>query len=194
MPGIVRESTRGTAVALVRALEHAMKLSLVCAAAVTVLPALTLSFTPTSSHSASSATAAPMAPSGARESHEALVGTYDCQGVEPDGTPYQGIVQIIAHRGSYEVIWSFGSGQQYGGVGVVNGDVLAVSYFTNRPGVVAYKIEQGEKGPRLQGQWTVIGAGKVFHETLTRVTSEVRQMEPPPRPAPTPIPRHLRPA
>jgi hypothetical protein len=131
------------------------------------------------------------------ETEEApLVGTYDCQGVEPDGTPYHGIVQIIANHGTYDVIWIFGSGQQYAGLGVVNGNVLAVSYFTNRPGVVAYQIENGENGPRLQGQWTVVGAGAVFKETLNRVSRDVKRPEPPPQPPreAKPIFRHLRPA
>ena len=188
-----------------------MRLPLLCAAAITVLPALALPFAPAASLATPAADAAPIVnpapppeppaavvPSApAPDSAPALVGTYECQGVEPDGTPYKGLVQIIPNRGSYDVIWIFASGQLYSGLGVVNGDVLAVSYFTNRPGVVAYKIENGEKGPRLQGQWTVIGAGKVFQETLTRMTEDVKPLEvlpqPQRRPA-APLLRHSRPA
>lgn len=174
-----------------------MRLPLLCAAAITVLLALALPFAPTPSLSTSSATAAPATPPPAPDTTAPLVGTYDCQGVEPDGTPYHGVVQITANRGTYDVIWIFGSGQQYSGLGVVNGDVLAVSYFTNRPGVVAYKIEKGDKGPRLQGQWTVVGAGKVFYEILERVTKDVKRIEPPPQPEvrrPSPFMNRLRPA
>ena len=161
-----------------------MRLPLLCAAIISLLPALALPL-------ANASTTTPIA----KEAEAPLVGTYDCEGVEPDGTPYHGIVSIIANEGTYEVIWTFSSGQQYAGLGVVNGDVLAVSYFTNRPGVVAYKIEAGEKGPRLQGQWTVVGAGAAFKETLTRMTREVKRPEPSaPRPQPAPILRHLRPA
>ena len=172
------------------------------AVALTVLPALALPFAPSSpttgTATSSISAVTPLNPMGT-EADAPLVGTYDCQGVEPDGTPYQGLVQITPNRGSYDVLWIFGSGQQYTGLGVVNGDVLAVSYFTNRPGVVAYKIEHTDKGPRLQGQWTVVGAGKVFQETLTRVTSEVKRPErrerpTEPRPHPAPTMRHLRPA
>ena len=181
-----------------------MRLPLLCAAAITVLPALALPFAPAASLATPTADAAPAPeppvvapPAPEAESSAPLLGTYECQGVEPDGTPYRGIVQIIPNRDSYDVIWIFASGQLYSGLGVVNGDVLAVSYFTNRPGVVAYKIEKGEKGPRLQGQWTVVGAGKVYHETLTRVTQEVKPLEvvpePQKRPA-APLMRHLRPA
>jgi hypothetical protein len=163
-----------------------MRLPLLFAAALSLTPALMLPFATASA-----------APDGIVATNEApLVGTYTCEGVEPDGTPYQGIVQIYPNAGSYDVIWLFASGQEYHGLGVVNGDVLAVSYFTNRPGVVAYKIENGEKEPRLQGQWTVVGAGAVFAETLTRVSREVKpiQRQPQPRRTPSVLPRHLRPA
>jgi hypothetical protein len=162
-----------------------MRLPLLFTAALTFLPALTL---PLATASAT--------PGALAETAAPLVGTYTCQGVEPDGTPYQGIVQITANAGSYDVIWIFGSGQQYHGLGVVNGNVLAVSYFTNRPGVVAYKIENADAEPRLTGQWTVVGAGAVFAETLTRVSREVKRLEPPPqmRRTPAPLLPHLRPA
>jgi hypothetical protein len=146
--------------------------------------------------SPTTASAAPLALPPVPEIEAPLVGTYECQGVEPDGTPYRGVVQILPHNGAYDVVWIFASGQRYSGLGVVNGDVLAVSYFTNRPGVVAYKIEQGESGPRLSGQWTVVGADKVFNETLTRMTTEVKPPEPPldgERRRPVYFP-HLRPA
>lgn len=175
-----------------------MRLPFLCAAAMTALPVLAMPFAPAATPSTSaSAMAAPLAAPKAADPNAPLVGTYDCQGVEPDGTPYRGVVQIIPNAGTYDVIWIFASGQQYSGLGVVNGDVLAVSYFTNRPGVVAYKIETGDKGPRLQGQWTVVGAGKVFHETLTRVSEDVKRTEPAPKPQRQPPPRilrHLRPA
>lgn len=173
-----------------------MRLPLLFAAAMTVLPALALPFAPSSPAVPTAVTAAIPIPPVPADADAPLVGTYDCQGVEPDGTPYHGLVQIVANNGTYDVIWMFGSGQQYAGLGVVNGDVLAVSYFTSRPGVVAYKIENNDKGPRLHGQWTVVGAGQVFKETLTRVTRDVQRPERPVerRREPAPIPPHLRPA
>jgi hypothetical protein len=180
-----------------QALELLMRLPLLCAAALALLPVLALPFAPATPLAPAAAVAAPILPPSDAASASPLVGTYDCQGVEPDGTPYRGVVQIIPHQGSYDVVWTFSSGQQYSGLGVVNGDVLAVSYYTNRPGIAAYKIESGDKGPRLQGQWTVVGAGKVFVETLTRVSREVSvplpRATPEPR-RPAPILRHLRPA
>jgi hypothetical protein len=160
-----------------------MRLPLMPAAAIAVLPWLAFALA-----SPSPTTAAESAP---------LVGTYDCQGVEPDGTPYRGLVQIVGNAGLYEVVWIFSSGQQYRGFGVVNGDALAVSYYTSRPGVVAYKIEHGDTGPKLTGHWTVAGADAAFRETLTRLSEKVIKLprpEPPPAPAPAPLIHHLRPA
>lgn len=157
-----------------------MRLPLMSAAAMTLATTLALPLaSPTPS------TAAEVAP---------IEGTYECQGVEPDGTPYKGVVQIVGNAGLYQVVWTFSSSQQYVGFGVVNGDVLAVSYFTNRPGVAAYKIEMNDKGPRLIGQWTVAGAGEIFRETLTQLTKEVSELPSPPRPTRAPIMSHLRPA
>ena len=157
-----------------------MRLPLMSAAAMTMIPALLLPLT-----SPSPSTAAEPAP---------IIGTYECQGTEPDGTPYRGVVQIMGNAaGLYEIVWTFSSGQQYAGFGVLNGDVLAVSYFTNRPGVAAYKVEMTDNGPRLLGQWTVAGAGEVFAETLTQLTKEVTRL-PAPAPRRAPIPSHLRPA
>jgi len=158
-----------------------MKLPLMSAAAMALLPVIAFSLA-----SPSPTTAAEPAP---------LVGTYECEGVEPDGTPYRGLVQIVGSAGLYEVIWIFGSGQQYMGFGVLNGDVLAVNYFTNRPGVAAYKVESSDKGQTLTGQWTVAGAGEVFRETLTRLSEDVSPLPRPEAPlAPRPLIRHLRPA
>ena len=177
-----------------------MRLLFLCAAATIALPVLAMPFAPIPMPMPpASAIAAPLMPPAATapETGTPLVGTYDCQGVEPDGTPYRGVVQIVPNEGTYDVIWIFASGQQYSGLGVVNGDVLAVSYFTNRPGVVAYKIHSGDNGPRLQGQWTVVGAGKVFRETLTRVSENVKRPERSPEPQrrhPPRLLRHLRPA
>jgi hypothetical protein len=103
-----------------------------------------------------------------------LNGTYLCEGVRPDGAPYRGTVRIVRQNGAYQVIWNVGREEQYLGIGIHTGDVLAVSYFGGSPGVVAYRIEQSEKGPRLIGQWTVASArGHVFGETLTRLTQDV---------------------
>jgi hypothetical protein len=98
-----------------------------------------------------------------------LVGVYVSTGVNPDGSPYKGLVKIEKQRDTFEVQW-FGPELAAVGLGIRSGDVLAVTYFSGVPGVVAYKIE---KGPRLIGEWTIIGAGgRVFSETLTKTADD----------------------
>ena len=63
------------------------------------------------------------------------------------------------------------------GIGIIRGDVLAVSYYTGTNiGIALYHIE---KGPRLTGEWTVLGAdGQRYPETLTKMGRDARQQDP----------------
>jgi hypothetical protein len=135
-------------------------------------------------------------PANSRNNPADLNGTYLCEGTRPDGAEYKGIVRIVRHNGAYQLVWNVGREEQHLGIGILNGDVLAVSYYGGVPGVVAYRIEQAEKGSRLVGQWTVANAGgQVFGETLTRLTQEVTAIPPPPAPsAPAPRPSRAKPS
>ena len=97
-----------------------------------------------------------------------LSGMYQCEGVGPNGTKYRGIVEIAKNDQTYRLRWTIRPDGVYLGIGILRGDELAVSYFGQVLGVVLYQIE---KGPRLVGQWTVMGAdGQVFSETLTKMS------------------------
>lgn len=115
---------------------------------------------------------------------EDLGGTYRCEGTMPNGSGYTGTVHIVRHNGTYQVLWTLGPRERYLGIGIVSDKVLAVSYFTGVPGLVVYRVEHTAKGPRLVGQWTAPEAdGRVFVETLTRLTREVT-LPAAPEPAP----------
>lgn len=104
-----------------------------------------------------------------------LTGVYRCDGKNPDGTAYQGVVEISKLRDTFRVRWTMDDGSIVG-VGIYSGGVFAVSYFGGAPAVVVYKVDGG----RLVGEWTMGGIeGAVYTETLTR-TSDA---------APTPGPR-----
>ena len=93
-----------------------------------------------------------------------LSGTYQCEGSNPDGRPYRGIVEITKTDKTYRVVWRMQSGSV--GIGIVQGDALAVSYVTGGSvGIVLYRIE---RGGRLVGEWTLFGADKLFPEILTK--------------------------
>lgn len=125
-----------------------------------------------------------IAPSGglaarAGEDVPAVGGMYLSKGSNPDGSAYAGLVQIVAHGDSYLVSWIFPHSLEDAvvlvptsvGVGIVSGEMLAVSYYGQKmSGVILYRIE--EQGRRLAGRWVVAGdGGEVYSETLTRLPS-----------------------
>ena len=129
------------------------------------------------------------------EQAKTVAGVYLCEGNNPDGSPYVGLVEISAIKDTYVVHWQLGDQDDVFGVGIFRDGVLAVSYFGGAPAVAMYRPD----GDRLIGQWTIGGAdGKVFGETLTRMKEgmprpEVRRPErsqPDSRPEP---PRRRRP-
>jgi hypothetical protein len=102
-----------------------------------------------------------------------LTGVYACEGKNPDGSPYQGIVEILQVRDTYLVRWTVGGEKRVVGVGIVSGGVLAVSYFGGSPALVVYSVTTDG---RLDGKWTIGGAeGSVFSEMLTKI----EEAEPP---------------
>lgn len=95
-----------------------------------------------------------------------VAGVYACEGKNPDGSPYKGIVEIVKFHDSFLVRWTLPDDVTVIGVGLESGGVLAVNYFGGAPGVIVYRAE----GDRLLGQWTMGGTnGGVFSETLTRM-------------------------
>jgi hypothetical protein len=106
-----------------------------------------------------------------------LEGLYESTGLNPDGSAFRGFARIDAYGESFRVTWMFLDpstramlvGPVAFGVGVRNGEALAVSYHSHRTsGVVLYTIERG--GHRLVGKWTAAGDdGDVYVETLTRL-------------------------
>jgi hypothetical protein len=93
-------------------------------------------------------------------------GVYLCEGTNPDGHRYRGIVQIAAVRNTFLVRWTLADEVEVMGVGILHDGMLSVSYFGGTPAVVVYKIS----ADKLVGEWTMGGTeGRVYAETLTRV-------------------------
>jgi hypothetical protein len=98
-----------------------------------------------------------------------VAGVYLCEGANPDGSPYQGLVEIVAVDNTYLVHWMMADGAEVLGVGIRKSDVLSVSYFGGTPAVVVYAID----GDRLVGEWTMGGAeGMLYTETLTKMPDQ----------------------
>jgi len=108
-----------------------------------------------------------------------LEGTYTAKGFNVDGSEYHRVVRIIRRGESFLVAWMLPERvdevivprTKSAGVGVVNGGMLAVSYYgQDVTGVILYQIEEG--GQRLIGRWvTADGNGAVGSETLIKVPS-----------------------
>jgi hypothetical protein len=107
-----------------------------------------------------------------------LIGTYSCEGTNPDKTTYEGLVEIVKNRDTYLVRWTMQDDSQVLGVGIFTGGMLSVSYFGGTPSLVVYSL--GENG-QLNGKWTAGGAeGEIFKETLTKMPEGARK--PPAKP------------
>ena len=109
-----------------------------------------------------------------------LSGIYECDGRNGDGSRYEGYVVIARHGDTYRVQWIFESRRGATGIGIRDGNTLAVSYFG---GLAMYRID----GAQLVGRWTVPDAqGVLSSETLNRVKDlppdvERPEAEPPAR-------------
>jgi hypothetical protein len=94
-----------------------------------------------------------------------IAGRYSVVGVNPDGGMYQGRAEISKRGATYRIRWVIGVSETYEGVGILEGDVLAVSFSSGTSsGVVVYRVDKG----KLLGRWALLGSDAVHSETLTR--------------------------
>lgn len=99
-----------------------------------------------------------------------ISGYYDCEGQQSDGKKYNGVVVIQKRNEAYVVSWIIPGNPSFTGIGVRQGNLLAVSWAMMQgekkfiQGVNFYKIEPG---PRLAGRWASLpGNGVLQWETL----------------------------
>jgi hypothetical protein len=99
---------------------------------------------------------------------------------------------IIEPDGSRFVVrWIIASELTAVGVGIREGDMLAVSFFgPESGGIVLYRID----GQKLIGHWSApLAEGQVFEETLTRMANPPEPSSTTPPPAPRQRPSGTRP-
>ena len=105
-----------------------------------------------------------------------IVGFYECQGMNADGTAYHGFAEIVRLQDTFRIGWTI-NGEFFLGIGILKGDTFAVSYFGGAPAVVLYKVD----GNRLIGEWTMGADGfesRVYPDVLTKTDKR----PPPPEP------------
>lgn len=78
---------------------------------------------------------------------QAISGTYQVEGRNPDGSSYSGTVQIHETNGEVKINWQVGR-QSYSGTGTRRGDVVWVNWGDSYP-VVYVRMPSGE----LHGTW-----------------------------------------
>ena len=124
------------------------------------------------------------------ESEPNLDGWYVAEGFDVDGARYRALVALRRDAQSYRVTMFVSQPSEATepelaaiGVGLQNGGVLAVNYYTSDHARLA--IYRFEGRGRLVGQWILIGGdGTAYAETLTRIEGPFAKAH---VPLPTPI-------
>lgn len=99
-----------------------------------------------------------------------ITGYYICRGQEAGGKKYNGVAAVSKKGDVYLVQWMIGTGSTFSGIGIRQGNTLAVSWaLPNERGLVrGVNLYRIDPGPRLSGRWaTVPGPGVLQSETLT---------------------------
>jgi hypothetical protein len=86
-----------------------------------------------------------------------IAGAYSVVGTNEDGSPYKGALDVIKRGDVYQFRWN--AGKPYDGVGVQNGNVVAVAFTGGADGkgcgVVSYQILSDGTLDGLWGYWGV---------------------------------------
>lgn len=102
-----------------------------------------------------------------------LPGTYICTGLNPEGKPYAGTVEIVAHPGGrFQMTWTFanpnGEDVQIHGIGIVVDGKLSAAYYPGYPAIAVYSVEK-HNPLTLSGKWAIPPAAGIFPEQLVKV-------------------------
>ena len=94
-------------------------------------------------------------------------GKYSVEGSNPAGSIYKGTLNVVKRGGVYQFHWN--AGGQYDGVGVANGNVVAVAFAVGADGkgcgVIDYVIQSDGT---LDGKWGAWGVDDVGSERAIR--------------------------
>src|SRR5882762_9464593 len=98
-----------------------------------------------------------------------IAGEYTVTGSNENGSPYKGTLAVIKHGDVYQFRWN--AGKQYDGIGIPNGNVVAVAFTGGANGkgcgVVTYRV-LGDGN--LDGKWGYWGVNESGTEKGTRTS------------------------
>lgn len=98
-----------------------------------------------------------------------IAGDYSVVGTNENGSPYKGALEVIKHGDVYQFRWT--AGKQYDGIGVPNGNVVAVAFTGGAVGkgcgVVSYQILSDGT---LDGRWGYWGLNESGTEKAERTS------------------------
>ena len=98
-----------------------------------------------------------------------IAGKYNITGSNPDGGNYKGTLEVIKRGDVYQFRWN--AGTQYDGVGVQNGNIIAVAYTTGTDGKGCGVVDYDIAGDgNLSGKWGYWGTNEAGTETETRTS------------------------
>jgi hypothetical protein len=92
-----------------------------------------------------------------------IEGSYAVTGTNPDGSAYEGSLTVTRTGETYSFAWN--TGQPYEGVGLVDGNHVAVGWGGAACGGVIYRI--GNSGT-LNGRWALLGDDAAGTESAAR--------------------------
>lgn len=92
-----------------------------------------------------------------------IVGAYAVTGTNPDGSAYEGTLTVSAEEDVYQFAWDVGN--SYKGVGIQQGNLIAVGWGSDNCGVVAYAVKDNAS---LQGTWGVYGQSQLGTEEAVK--------------------------
>ncbi|MDK2126607.1 hypothetical protein [Parachitinimonas caeni] len=90
-------------------------------------------------------------------------GNYPIKGKSPDGGSYEGTISIEPRGAVYKLGWK--GEESYNGVGVRQGNMLAVGWGGENCGVVVYEVK-ADGG--MSGSWAVYGENNLGSEELSK--------------------------
>ena len=117
----------------------------------------------------SSSSSSPSTTSSSNSAAPDVAGKYNITGTNPDGGTYKGTLEVISRGDVYQFRWNAGS--QYDGVGVQNGNIVAVAYTTGTDGKGCGVVDYDIRGDgALEGKWGYWGTNEAGTESATRTS------------------------